>query len=305
MIIDMKKKVLITSSSFGVPDASPIEKLKDAGLEIIKNQYGRKLLKKELEALLPGIEMLIAGLEELDRSVLEKSNLKVISRCGAGLSNIDLEAARALGIAVFNTPDAPTEAVAEMTVGAMLSLRRPIPRMNAAVHDGRWEKMIGAQLEGSAVAIIGFGRIGRRVAELLRPFNVHIIAVDTGQMEKVKDIEVLSLEEALPKADVITIHISGDSKLLDKKQFAIMKKGVFLLNCARGSIIDEPALTAAIKNGQVGGAWLDCFKEEPYKGPLAEVDEVIMTPHAGSYTAACRLKMEMEAVDNVIRFLRH
>jgi len=294
------KKVLIAPSVFATPDSTPLEKLIRNGFELIKNPYGRKLTREELVHLLPGVQGLIAGLETLNRDILKSSNLRVISRCGSGISNIDLDAARELRINVFSTPEAPTNAVAELTIGAMISLIRYIPQMNSDLHNAKWTKKIGSQLEGRAVIIIGFGRIGRKIAELLMPFRVNIIAVDPDCNLTSKGVRFLSLEEALPQADIITIHAAGDRIILGRKEFAAMKNGVFLLNCARGNIIDEAELVRSLENGLVSGAWLDCFSEEPYVGPLTKYPQVILTPHVGSYTAECRKRMEMEAVDNLI-----
>jgi len=295
------EKVLIATSTFGVQDCTPLNRLKETGCEIIENPYKRRLTRGELCRLLSeGVTALIAGVELLDREVLEKSCLKVISRCGSGMSNVDLEASREYGIKVYSTPDAPTVAVAELTLGAMLSLLRMIPQMNRDLHEGNWKKRVGVQLEGKTIAIIGFGRIGRKVAFLLKPFNVKIIAVDPNLRESIEGIEILPIEKALPKADIITLHSSGDHKIIGKKELKFIKYGTFLLNAARGSLIDEESLIQALDEGKIIGAWLDTFNNEPYSGSLREYPQVILTPHVGSYTFSCRKVMEMAAVNNLI-----
>lgn len=291
----MKRKVLIGPSTFGAIDMTPLNKLKESGFEVKDNPYGRKLNQKELLELLPGVFGLIAGLETLDREVLEKSELKVISRCGAGLNNVDLKAANELDIKVYSTPDAPTQAVAELTVGSLLALLRSIPQMDRDMHKSQWAKKIGGQLKGKTVVVIGFGRIGRRVAELLRVFEVKIIIVDPA----VKS-EVTTLEQALPVADIITLHVSGEDEILGKKELGSIKKGAYLLNSSRGGVVNETALIEALDSGRLAGAWLDTFTEEPYQGPLTKYDQVILTPHVGSYTAECRSRMEEETVNNLI-----
>jgi D-3-phosphoglycerate dehydrogenase len=160
----MNEKILIGPSSFAALNYTPKQKLIDAGLQVIDNPFKRKLTKEELIKLLPGVIGVIAGLEPLDREVMEKSDLKVISRCGSGMSNVDEEAAQDLGVKVYSTPEAPVKAVAELTIGAMLSLLRSIPHMNDDLHAGGWSKKIGTQLHGKIVAIIGYGRIGSYVA---------------------------------------------------------------------------------------------------------------------------------------------
>jgi D-3-phosphoglycerate dehydrogenase / 2-oxoglutarate reductase len=302
----MALKILIGPSSFSETDKIPLNRIIAAGYEVIDNPYKRKLTKKEfLDLLDDDVVGLIAGLETLDREILEKSRIQVISRVGAGLSNVDLKAARDLGIQVFNTPDAPTNAVAELTIGAILSLLRMIPQMDQALHDGQWQKKTGLQLLGKTVAIIGFGRIGRRVAELLSPFSVKILIVDPYvDQSACAEYRKLDIKAALSEADIVTIHSSGHDCIIGEKEFALIKKGVYLLNVARGGVVSEESLVKAIEDGTVAGAWLDTFEEEPYKGPLCNFRNVILTPHVGSYTAECRSRMEFEAVENLLSALR-
>lgn len=292
-------KVLLGPSTFGVQDPAALRKLTDAGLGVIKNPYSRKLTKQELLGLLPGVSGLIAGLELLDEEVMRKSELKVISRCGSGMSNVDMDAAKRLGIKVYSTPSGPTSAVAELTIGAMLSLLRMISFMDRDMHKGLWTKKIGLQLEGKTVAIIGFGRIGKKVASLLKPFNTKLIAVDP-QREESDDIELLELRDALPIADIVTLHLNGDRMIIGEEEISLMKQGSFLLNAARGGLIDEQALINALESGKMAGAWLDTFNVEPYAGALSKYPQVLLTPHVGSYTGECRRYMEMEAVNNLL-----
>ncbi len=298
------EKILIGPSSFSTLDYSPMNRLIEAGCEVIENPFKRKLTKSELiELLAKGVTGLIAGQEPLDREVLEKCNLKVISRCGSGMSNVDLTATKELGIKVFSTPDAPIEAVAELTLGAMLCMLRMIHQMDKDLHEGKWTKKIGVQLEGKTVVIIGFGRIGRRLAKLLAPLKTRILAVDPFLQESMDGIPLLSLEQALPQADIISIHSSAKTKILGDREFNLIKDGTFLLNAARGDLIDEEALIKALEEGRIAGTWIDTFKQEPYKGPLIKYPQVLLTPHVGSYTQECRKQMETEAVENLIAAL--
>ena len=293
-------KILITTTTFGKLNSDPLDKLKKSGFEIIVNPYGRKVSTKELKELLPGVTGLIAGTETIDRETMKNSNLKVISRVGVGIDNIDLEAAKGLGIVVKNTPSAPTVAVAELTLGAILGLLRQIPQMNRDLHNKIWDKKMGVQLSGKTVLIIGFGRIGQYLAKLLKPFNIKLLAVDPALSGIVEEVPIVPLKEGLPEADVISLHLSGSSQVLGKNEFSMMKKGVFLLNAARGKVWDENVLVEALKEEKVAGAWVDAFSEEPYSGPLTNFSQAILTPHIGSYTKECRKKMEMEAVDNLL-----
>jgi len=302
----MASKILIGPSSFAELDRTPLEKLLARGFEVIKNPFKRKITKEELQELLnKDVVGILAGLEQLDREVLSLSNLKCISRVGAGMTNVDIEAAKELNIAVFNTPDAPTNAVAELVVGALISLLRWIPQSNQTVHERNWARKIGRQIEGKTVAIIGFGRIGSRLAELLTPFRVKLIAVDPFIVSSdLLPCPLLSLEEAVSLADIITIHINGEECLFNDLIFSQMKRGTLLLNASRGSVVSEKALLKALNERIVSMAWLDTFETEPYQGPLCNYENVILTPHIGSYTAECRYFMEIKAVENLLLVLK-
>ncbi|MFH1841380.1 MAG: phosphoglycerate dehydrogenase [Candidatus Nealsonbacteria bacterium] len=298
-------KVLITTSNFGAVDKKPLDKLEKEGFEVINNPYHRKVTVEELRKLLPDIVGLIAGLETINKETMKNSKLKVISRVGVGVDSVDLEAAKELGIFVKNTPDAPTVAVAELTLGAMISLLRHISNMDKDLHKKVWDKKTGIQLSEKKVLIIGFGRIGRYLAKLLKPFNVELMAADKALSGEVDGVRIVSLKEALPEADIICLHLSGNSQVLGKEEFLTMKKGVFILNAARGGVIDEKVLEESIKDGKVAGVWLDVFLEEPYFGSLINYPQVLLTPHVGSNTKECKKKMEMEAVDNLISVLKN
>jgi D-3-phosphoglycerate dehydrogenase len=297
---DRVRQILIGPSSFGAVDVAPLERLRAAGFEVQSNPFGRKLTGEELIALLPGVVGLIAGLESLNESVLQQSELRAISRSGVGMSNVDLDAATRLGIVVRNTPDAPTVAVAELTLGAMLALLRQIVPMSADLHMGRWARKPGAQLEGRTVVVLGFGRVGRRVADLLLAFGADVIAVDPHVSTVEPPIELLSLGEALARADIVTVHASGEQAILGQPELLLLKPGAFVLNCGRGDLVNEEALCAVLDSGQVAGAWVDAFSDEPYAGPLTRYPQVLLTPHVGSFTVECRRRMEMEAVENLL-----
>ncbi len=305
--MDLSKniKVLIGPSSFAAIDKEPLNRLIDFGCEVIDNPYKRKLTKDELiESLSDDVTALIAGLETIDREVLKHSALKIVSRCGSGMSNVDIAAAKEYNIKVFFSPDGPTDAVAELTLGAILSSLRMITQMDHDLHKKNWNKKIGAQLSGKTVTIIGYGRIGRRLADLLSPFKVKILVVDPFIQKTETNTVLVKLNEALPQSDIISIHSSGDDQVIGEEEFKIIKKGAYLCNAARGGLIDEVSLIDALEQGIIAGAWIDTFINEPYKGRLTQYPHVILTPHVGSYTAECRKKMETEAVDNLISALK-
>jgi D-3-phosphoglycerate dehydrogenase len=293
-------KVLLGTSSFGKKNSAPIELMERNGLTVIPNPYGQKLTREQLLELLSGVDCLLAGLETLDRAVLDASDLKVISRCGSGISNVDVKACEDLGIVFKYTPYGPTQAVAELTLAMMINLLREVCTMNQSLNNGRWDKRVGFQLKGKTVCIIGFGKIGRRTASLLAPFEVNRVAVDPFLPGEVDGVTVMDMGEALPQADIVVLHASGEDCLIGKDELAMLKDGAFILNAARGQNVDESELLSALDSGKVAGAWLDSFCEEPYSGHLCGHPRVLLTPHVGSYTAEGRLDMEMEAAQNAI-----
>lgn len=300
----MKPKILIGTSSFGKSNPKPLELLADHGIEVIQNPYGRKLTREELMELLPGVDGLLAGLETVDREVLAASNLKVVSRCGSGISNVDVEACKELGIVFKYTPFGPTQAVAELTVGMIIMLLREAFAMNLSLHGRKWDKRIGFQLKGKTVLIIGYGRIGRRTASLLSPFNVNLLVVDPFLNRGEEDVTVMELHDALPASDIIVIHASGDEEIIGPKEFSLMKSGTVLCNAARGRNVNEVALLDALDSGRVAGVWFDSFSCEPYFGSLCGHPKAILTPHVGSYTAEGRLEMEINSAEYLIAGLQ-
>jgi D-3-phosphoglycerate dehydrogenase len=307
-VILVSPKIAITTSSFGKESSEPVDDLRLAGFDLVFNPHGRKLTKPETVELLRDADGLIAGTEALDREVLSQlPRLKVISRVGTAVDNVDREYAKERGIPVFNTPDGPTNGVAELALGGLLALLRRIPQSDASVRRGEFVKPMGRLLRGKTVVIIGLGRIGKALVRLMQPFAVHILAVDPVHDDLFASqhaVRYVPLEEALPQADVISLHLSGSAKtaLLGAKEFERMKPGALLVNAARGGWVDETALLEALRSGKLGGAYLDVFAAEPYKGPLAELDNIVLTAHIGSYALECRIGMEVEAAQKLIDF---
>lgn len=303
-------KILISTSSFAEYDKSPLRLLESNRFEVVLNPYKRKLKPEEVVALAKDCVGIIAGTEPLTEEVLRQlPRLKAISRCGTGLDNVDVEAAKKRGIAVRTTPDAPTQAVAELAIALVLSMLRQINFMDKQVRSGAWSKEMGRLLSGKTVGIIGLGRIGRRVAELLRPFGVKILGSEPKSDRKwVKEnkVRLTSLEELLRESDVVTLHIpytKENRNLINAKRLKIMKRGAILINTSRGGLVDEGVLYQALKAGHLGGAALDAMVTEPYHGPLKGLDNVILTPHVGSYALEARVQMEIEATKNLINML--
>lgn len=297
-------KILLGPSSFGDASPAPLELLKSAGYEIVDNPFKRRLTKEELLSLLPGIAGLIAGLEPLDRDVLSQCELKALSRVGSGMSNVDQDAAKELGIAVSNTPDGPTLAVAELTVGSLFNMLRQTSAMDRAMRDGKWDKRMGRQMKDLVVTIIGFGRIGRKTGELLKALGVTVLAVDPFLTQAPEGFDLKTLHEALAMSDAVSLHASGEDTLLGKAEFDAMKEGIYILNPARGGLIDYDCLFEGLDSGKVAGIWADAHPEEPYKGRLLDYDQALLTPHIGSYSLEGRIKMEMDAAQNLIDDLK-
>ncbi len=239
-------------------------------------------------------------------------NLKVIGRAGVGIDNVDLEAATKQGIVVMNTPGGNTISTAEHTLSMLLSLARNIPQANISMKHGEWnrKKFLGVEISGKCLGIIGLGRIGAEVAKRVLSFGMRVIAYDpflSTKKAQQHEIELVELEEIFKRSDFITVHtpLSSETKhVLSKKQFHQMKKGVKILNCARGGIIDEKALYEAIKEGIVSGAALDVFEKEPPKdNPLVGLDCVIMTPHLGASTEEAQVNVAVDVAQQVADFL--
>jgi len=299
------KKVFIATTTFGKDDPAVFDVLKKAGIEHVFNSQRRPLTEVEVkEVLSQGIyDGLLAGLEPLTKDVLlQAKGLKVISRVGVGMDNVDREAAQKIGIKVFNTPGVLTDSVAELTLGFMLSALRKIPLLDRRMHNGQWEKLSGALLKGKIVGIIGFGHIGQRVASLVKAFGAEVFFYDVCKIDS-PDAKQVGFEALIKTADIISLHSSGKECLISGQAIECMKEGVIIVNTSRGALIDETALAQGLSSGKVACAALDVFRQEPYQGLLLKFDNVIMTPHIGSYAREARILMEKMAVENLIKGL--
>ena len=255
-------------------------------------------------------EVIIAGTEKIPRNVMVAAkNLKLISRVGVGLDGIDLNAAEELDIAVSYTPEAPAPAVAELTIGMMLSLLRNIHVANDQMHKGEWNRYFGKRISEITIGVIGTGRIGGRVIRRISAFgSPRILANDlspksdiTGRLK----IEWVDKEKILRESDLITIHLPLTNKtknLISKHELALMKSDAVIVNTSRGGIINEQDLFEVLTNGHLAGAAIDVFEKEPYTGNLKEVQRCLLTCHMGSMSKNCRSKMEVEATEEAIRF---
>jgi D-3-phosphoglycerate dehydrogenase len=299
--------ILTTTTSFAEESRDVVKQMENNGLKLVVNPLGRKLNEEELVRLLEDFQPvgLLAGTEPITRLVLDKaqSYLKIISRVGVGWHNVDREAASQMGILVYRTPGVLSQAVAELTIGLILSALRFISSNDRLVRQGKWQKVMGGLLDGKTVGIIGFGNIGHRVGELVTAFGARVVFYDT-QRIRVPWAQAISLSDLLTKADIITIHASGDERILGPQELnKIRKEGVILVNTARGGLIDELALQNCLKEGRIRFACLDVFEDEPYCGPLCSLENVILSPHIGSYAREARVLMERKAVENLLEGL--
>lgn len=299
--------VLISTSSFARHSREPLDLLEARGAQYRLNAQGRKLTADEIASLLDDVDGLVAGTEPLTREVLLRApRLRVISRCGTGLDNVDLTAAAEFGIQVRNTPDAHVDAVAELTLAALLSMLRRLTEADRSIRAGAWEKPMGHLLRGKTVGLVGLGRVGRRLVELLAPFHGTVLASDPHEDREfttASGVEYVSLDELLERSDIVSLHLPYSAQnhhLLDADRLGRMKPGALLINCARGGLVDEAALCSVLQNGRLGGAHLDTFEREPYDGPLTGIHGVALSSHIGSYAVEGRVQMEREAVQNLL-----
>jgi D-3-phosphoglycerate dehydrogenase len=308
MVFMPKANVAVTIRSFDYT-GSAYDILTSRFNTVYTNRSRRRLSEDELIHAICEVRGVIAGTESFSSQVISSSpDLAVISRVGVGTDTIDMAAARNAGIKVMTTPQSPVFAVAEHTIGLILAVQKKIPAYNHAVHEGDFSVQPGSMLKGKTVGIIGMGRIGQQVAALLDAFGCTIIYYDPFASPDVKHSwkKTASLDELIRMADIISLHApaqQGNRPLLDQERLSQCKKGVVIINTARGSLIDDVALANALKKGFVKGAGLDVFVKEPYAGPLLDYPTVIMTPHVASNTTESRADMEMEAVTNLIQSL--
>ena len=304
-------KVLISPSSFGEISNNPILLLQQNGYSIVQNPYSRKLTEAEVVELGKDCVGIIAGLEPLNSRVIDSlPNLKCISRVGVGMENVDIEYANAKGIKVVNTPEGPTRAVAELTVGMIFSLLRRIPQADANMKKMIWKKETGNLLFGKTIGIVGLGRIGKLVAEMFRSLGNNVIGCDLypdNMWAEKNQVQLLDFKKVIQQADILTLHVPGsnDKKpIITKTELEYCKKSLIIINITRGGVIDEFALYDALIKGEIKAAAIDVFEEEPYNGPLTTLDNVILTPHIGSYASEGKLQMEIDSVENLINALK-
>jgi len=280
---------------------------------VIYNPFGRPLTSPEVSALLPGCDGYIAGLDFIDRAALDHADqLKVIARYGTGVDRVDLAAAAKKSIIVTNTPFANSVSVAELTIGMILSLARSIPALTADTRAGGWSRIAGITLEGKTVGLIGLGIVGKQVALRLRAFDCALIAYDPAadaDFAAENRIDLVTLEEVISRSDFISLHcplLPTTRRMVDASFLARVKPGAFLINTARGELIDEAALCEALQSARLRGAALDAFTQEPPEkdNPLLALPQVIATPHSGAHTDGAMNAMGWSTLQDCLAVLR-
>jgi len=295
------------------------EKVSPATLAVFQAEPGWEVLthdqvKNLPESLADAEALVVRSAVQVDDALMAAApKLRVIGRAGVGVDNIDAEAATRRGIVVMNTPGANAIAVAELALGLMIALARQLPRADSTMHAGQWEKksLQGVELRGKKLGILGLGRIGLEVARRARPFGMEILGHDpfvSASIARENAIRLVGIEELFSLADYLTLHVGltpQTAGIINAQTLATMKKGVRIINCARGELVDEAALAEALRSGQVAGAALDVFHEEPPKNsPFAALGNVILTPHIAGSTAEAQEAVGVQIALQVREYLK-
>ncbi|ACA54264.1 D-2-hydroxyacid dehydrogenase [Clostridium botulinum] len=290
-------------------EKNALNKLNEQGFVVLDKHFEKEELKdkiKDFDAII------IRSATKVDKEIIDagiKGNLKLVVRAGVGLDNVDLEYAKEKGVKVFNTPKASSVSVAELTLGHMLCISRFINTANVTMLQGKWEKKKykGTEIYGKTLGLIGFGRIAREVAKRANALGMNVIYYDiAGKCEEYEEFKCCTLDYLLNNSDFISVHIPFNKDrgaLLKEEEFNKMKDGVYIVNCARGGVIEEEALLKALNNGKVTAAALDVFENEPEpKKELINHERVSITPHIGASTKEAQMRIGEEIVDILDNF---
>ena len=294
----------ITTSGFDMENPL-LRAFESEGWSVVRNPHGRRMTEDEVAQLLREhhVTAVVAGTEPLTRLVFESNpQLAVVSRCGSGFDSVDTGAAEDHGIRLYRTPEAPAEAVAELTISLMIAVLRRIAEADRLMRQGQWKALMGRSLGRNRVGIVGLGHVGTRVAQVVTVLGAEVGYVDTyvdnPTWQRFPDVMALA-----EWADILTIHLPREADTLHIVSTEVLKAlgpdGV-LVNTARGGLVNEEALAEALRDGLLAGAALDVFEQEPYQGELTEFSNVILTCHMGSYAQEIRAAMESESLLHVI-----
>ncbi len=295
------------------------EKVSPATVAVLREEPGWEVVTHDQVASLPAAlvdadALVVRSAVQVDDALMAAApKLRVIGRAGVGVDNIDAGAATRRGIVVMNTPGANAVAVAELTLALMLALARELPRANAALHAGRWEKksLNGAELRGKTLGILGLGRIGLEVARRARAFGMTLVGHDpfvAPAVAREHEVRLVSVDELFRASDYLSLHVGLTPQthgIVNAQTLALMKPGARIVNCARGELIDTPALTAALQAGKIAGAALDVFEQEPLKeSPFFGMNNVLLTPHIAGSTAEAQEAVGIQIAEQVRAYLK-
>lgn len=307
-------KVLVTARSFGRFSQRPVQLLEKAGCTFIYNPWpGLKLEENQLLEVIGEADAIICGEDSLTEKVIQSApNLKVIAKFGVGVDKINLKAATERGIAVCNTPGANNESVADMAFALILGVARKLPVVDEMVRQGKWQPIIGSEVFGKTLGIVGLGKIGKAVAKRARGFDLKLLAYDEYPDKKFMQehsIEQVTLEQLLQQADIVSLHVpscAATKGLIGASQLALMKPDSYLINTSRGDVIDEAALLRALEQEQIAGAGLDVFASEPPEkdNPLLTLKNVVIAPHIAAHTVEAIDRMGLQAALNALDVLQ-
>lgn len=302
-------KLFVSTHPFSSTSPEPMRLLKYNEFDVRLNLFKHKISTHELARSINDAEVLIAGTEKITEEVFRNArNLKLISRVGIGLDGIDFALCRKYGTRVTYTPDAPSLAVAELCVGMILDLVRKISFTDKSIKNGTWERHMGTLLYGKTVGIFGMGRIGKSLIHLLAPFNVEFLIHDINPdiaLGRVHKVKYATKVEVLQYSDVVSVNLPlkpDTQDYITRSELELMQPHAVILNTARGGIVNEADLYNALKNNVISGAAVDVFEEEPYQGNLTELENVLLTCHMGASTIESRRDMEVQAVEEAIRY---
>lgn len=303
-------RVFISLNQFCHFSNIPKKLLKRYNIECIDNPLKRKLTEEDLIRYQGNCDFILAGTEKISKKVINKNkNLKVISRVGVGIDNIDLKYAKKKQIKIFNTPSAPSDSVAEFSLALILNSIKQINLMDTRIRKKKWIKLQGKMINDLNIGIVGTGNIGSKLIKLLsflKPKN--ILAYDREKkfdLIKKFNVSYVSKKVLLKNSDLISLHLSSNhktKKFIGEEEFKLMKKTAIIINTSRGDIIDEKKLENALKRKIIAFAALDAFEKEPYSGCMINLENCLITSHSSSFTESARKMMEIHATKNIIRF---
>jgi D-3-phosphoglycerate dehydrogenase len=305
----MPRKILVCDPI----DAEGVKRLRQVGFEVDNKP---SIDEAELEKVISDYDVIVVrSRTKVAKQLIEKGNqLKVIGRAGAGVDNIDLEAAKKQGITVLNTPEAPADSVAELTVGLMLALARNISYADHSMKEGEWIKkeLEGSLLNGKTLGLIGLGNIGTKVAKIAKAFGMKILITKrtppSRELLELLEAEFVPLDELLKRSNIVSVHVpltEQTTRMIEQKELNLMKKGAFLINTSRGGIVDEEALLKALKSGRLGGAGIDVYQvEPPINLELLRLPIVVCTPHIGAQTKEAQKLASVLLAEKIIQFFK-